>query len=173
MMSPKYYISAIEIGIKTCNHEWTKEFIDNYRDELPIDLRENTYNYALAIYEFSMKNFEASLGLLSSVKFNEIYQKTEIRCLMSALYYELNYESSLFSHLDSFRHCLTNEKHLPEERKIYYCNFVKYIKNLQLLKNSVNEISLQEIKQKITDEVLLYNKEWLLIKIAELEKIKI
>jgi hypothetical protein len=173
MMSPKYYISAVEIGIKTCSNEWTKEFIEKYKGELPDELRENTYNYASAIYQFSLKNFEESLELLSKVKYNEIYQKTEVRCLMAALYYEMNYENNLFSHLDSFRHCITNEKHMPENRKKYYCNFIKHLKNLQLLKDSDNENAMPELKQKINDENSVYNKEWLLDKAEELEKIRI
>ena len=171
MMSPKYYISAVEIGIKTGSYEWTKEFIEKFRNELPDELRENTYNYASAIYQFSLKNFDASLELLSKVKYNEIYQKTEVRCLMAALYYEMNYENNLFSHLDSFRHCMTNEKHMPEKRKKYYCNFIKHLKNLQLLRDSDNEIVLDELKQKISCETELYYKEWLMSKITELEKI--
>lgn len=172
LMSTKYYTSAVEIGLKLKEYEWTKDFIETYKNELPIELRENTYLYTLSLYEFSHRNFEKSLDLLSKVKYNEAYHKAELRCLTAELYYELNLEESLLSHLDSFRHFLVNDNHLPKERKQYYMNFIKYVKFINGLRNKTSRIECGQLKDKLAAETVIQNKEWLLNKAEELEKKK-
>lgn len=169
LMSTKYYTSAAEVGLKLKEYEWTKNFIETYKHELPSEVRENTYLYALSLYEFSHKNFEKSLDLLSKVKYNDAHHKAELRCLTAELYYELNHEESLLSHIDSFRHFLVNDNHLPKERKEYFTNFIKYVKYINNLRNKTGGIESGQLKDKIAAETVIHNKEWLFSKVEEIE----
>jgi len=121
------------------------------------------------LYEFAVKNYEKALELLSKVKYNDIYHKTEVRCLITAIYYELNMEDVLASHLDSFRHFITNDRLIAEDRKEYFSNFVKYARNLSSLKNKKSGPDVYMLKCKAEKETVLYNKEWILEKINEIE----
>ena len=169
-MSAKFYRGVVDTALKLKEFEWTKEFIEKYKRELTSDSRENTYYYSLALYEFALKNFEKSLELLSKVKYTEIYHKTELRCLITALYYELNAEDSLLSHIDSFRHFLTNDKLIPAERKQYYSSFIKYTKNLNALREKDKKAEVHYLYKRVQEDPAVYNKEWLLEKLAELEQ---
>jgi hypothetical protein len=169
-MSGKFYRGVVDTALKLKEFDWAKEFIEKYKDELPADSREDFYYYCLSLYEFAVKNFEKSLELLSKVKYTEVYQKTELRCLIAELYYELDMDDMLLSHIDSFRHFLVNDKLIPAERKEHYCNFIKYIKNLNKLKGNENEAELHCLNQKISENSAVYNKDWLIEKAAELQK---
>ncbi len=168
-MSSKFFRSVVETGLKLNEKEWTKDFIESCKTEMPGDAAENTYFYALSLFEFAARNYEKALELLSKVKYNDIYHKTEVRCLITEIYYELNMEDVLASHLDSFRHFITNDRLIAEERKEYFSNFVKYARNLNSLKNKKSGPDVYMLKRKAEEETVLYNKEWILEKINELE----
>jgi tetratricopeptide (TPR) repeat protein len=170
-MSSKFFRSVVETGLKLNEKEWTKDFIESCKTEMPEDAAENTYFYALSLFEFAAKNYEKALELLSKVKYNDIYHKTEVRCLITEIYYELNMEDALASHLDSFRHFITNDKLIAEDRKEYFSNFVKYARNLSSLKNKKSVLDVYILKRKVEEETVLYNKDWILEKINELEAV--
>ncbi len=172
-MSGKFYRGVVDTALKLEEFSWAKEFIEKYKNELPPDSREDTYYYCLSLYEFAVKNFDKSLELLSKVKYNEVYQKTELRCLVAELYYELEMDDMLLSQIDSFRHFLANDKLIPAERKEYYSNFIKFIKNLNKLKGNENDAELHCLSQKISENSAVYNKDWLLEKSEKLQKNKL
>jgi hypothetical protein len=167
-MSFRYYTDVVETGLKLKEYGWVKEFIEKYKPALSPDARDNTYSYSLALYEFAMKNFEKSLGLLSKVKYNDVYHKMKYRNILLMLYYELNYSDLFLSHLDSFNHFILNDNLISDERKLYYSGFIKFIKQLSGLRDKEKIEELQSLKQKILEDQTLYDNEWLLEKIDEL-----
>jgi hypothetical protein len=170
-MSAKFYRCAVDTALKLKEYEWTLEFTKNYKNKLPPKDIENTYNYSLAHYEFVLGNFNKSLELLSTVKYDEVYQKTDLRCLMAQIYYEMGLEDNLFSHIDSFRHFLMNDRLLPQDRKISLENFIKFLKSIASHKDCFGKFEIDKLRKSIRDEVLVSNKEWLLKKLSEIKAI--
>jgi len=117
-----------------------------------------------------MKNFEKSLELITRVKYTEVYQRAKLRVLACALYYELKMEEQFLSLIDSFRHFLSHDKLLSPEMRQIFINFERYANALNDVRNRNDVKELKILKQKIHDETALYNKEWILAKINELEK---
>lgn len=169
-MSIKFYRSAVDIGLKLKKFDWTKKFIEKHKNDLSEESRENSYYYALATYEFAMNNFEKALEILSKVKYSEVYHKTEMKCFIASVYYELGHFDTLMAHLDSFRHFLTNDKLMPEDRKTVYANFIRYARQLANLRNREDGSDLFNLRKKVNEEITMHNKEWILSKIDELEK---
>jgi hypothetical protein len=93
---------AVSIALRLKEYEWAKKFIEEYKNELNQDYREPAYYYSFALYEFTVKNFEKSLELVSRVKYTEVYQRAKLRVLACALYYELKMEEQFLSLIDSF-----------------------------------------------------------------------
>lgn len=168
-MSSSFYKGAVDTALKLKELDWALDFIERYKNELPPDVQENTYYYCRALYEFALKNYEVSLELLKKVHYTEVYQKLDLRCLISELYYELNIDDLLLSHLDSFRHFLSNDKYVPNERKKHYSNFIKYVLYLSDLKDKEKKQDLKYLKQKVEKDTAIYNKEWVIEKIDELK----
>ncbi len=166
-MSFRYYTDVVETALKLKEFKWAKDFIKNKKDMLPEDSRENTYFYALSIYELENKNFEKSLELLSKVKYNDIYHKLKLRGYLTMLYYELDYGDMLLSHLDSFNHFLLGDTLISDERKEYYSSFIKFVKCLSNIKIKYKGNELMNLKEKVLQCDKLYNKEWLLEKIEQ------
>ncbi len=169
-MDEVFYNMAVSIALRLKEYEWARKFIEEYKNELNQDYREPTYYYSFALYEFTVKNFEKSLELVSRVKYTEVYQRTKLRVLACALYYELKMEEQFLSLIDSFRHFLSHDKLLAPEIKQIFINFEKYTKALNDVRNKNDVQELKTLKKKIQAETALYNKEWILAKIHELEK---
>ncbi len=167
MMPDLFFKSVVDIGLRLKKFEWTKKFINQYKHELPEAYKENTYLHCMGVYEFSVDNFEKSLELISKVKFDEIYQKLDIKCLLNALYYELNLFPSLESSMDTFRHFLKNDKLIPEERKEQFSIFNKNLAKLLKLKRKPETEELELFHDNIASGNY-YNKDWILDKVNQL-----
>lgn len=164
-MPAKFYIGVADTALKLKEFDWALEFMEKYKSELALKIKDNIYFYSLALYEFSRKNFESSLELLSKVKYTEIYQKADVRCLTAKLYYELEMDDLLITHIDSFRHFLMNDKLIAQEKKKDYSNFIKIIKLLYIIKSKNNKEGAQLLAKKITDHPTVFDRDWLLEKI--------
>jgi len=166
-MPDLFYKSVMDTAIRLKEFDWVKKFILDYKKELPEEHRENTFLQCMGVYEFNMENYEKALELISKIKFNEVYQKMDVKCLLNAIYYELDIISSLESSIDAFRHFLKNDKIVPDERKVPYAIFNKnLLKLLKLkLKPDVEELELFHDNISVGS---YFNKEWLQIKVKEL-----
>lgn len=167
VMPDLFYKSVVNSGLQLKKYEWTKNFIIEYKNELPEQFRENTYTHLMGVYEFTIDNFEKALDLISKVKFDEIYQKLDLKCLLNAIYYELHIHSSLESGIDSFRHFLKNDKIIPEARKVTFSIFNKNIAKLLKLRNKPDLEETELFLDNITSGNY-YNKEWLVEKATQL-----
>lgn len=170
MIPHKLYKNIVDTALKLNEIEWVQNFIEDYKKELADEHKENTYLYCKSIIEFYLGNFEKSLEILAKVKYDEIYHKAEMKCMMMAIYYELNLEDTLFASLDSFRHFLSNDKIIPDDRKQSYLNFIKYLKKLINWKNRNNadKADLKLLKHNIECDEHLQSKDWLVNKISGL-----
>ena len=166
----RFYTTVAETALRLKEFEWTKIFLNRYKNRLPEKIRDNTYNYAMALYDFETGNFSSSLEILSKVKYNDVYHKLKCKCLTAMLYYELGYTVQLLSHIDAFNHFIINDKLLNWERKLYYSVFIKYLKKTDSIRLFYNQQALDKLKNRLTDEKTIYNKSWLLKKIEEIKK---
>jgi uracil phosphoribosyltransferase len=163
----RFYTTVTETALILSEFEWAQNFINSYKDKLPEDIRENTFNYANAMFEFAAGNFSTSLEILSKISYNDVYHKIKCKCLLAMLYYELGYNDQLLSHIDSFNHFIINDRFLNKERKKYYSNFIRYIKKIERIRQYNLFDNIEAQKQKITTDNTLYYKDWLLKKLDE------
>ncbi|MCB0728316.1 MAG: hypothetical protein KDD00_12690 [Ignavibacteriae bacterium] len=167
-MSPLFYRNVVLAGLTLKEFEWTRNFINKYRSGLNKKFRNNYYFYGMAKYEFSVKNFESSLDLISKIKFDEVYMKINTKILYLQLLYELGYEDTLISSLENFRHFLNNNKLIPDERKILYSKFYKFLNKIVAIRDKNKKAESGILKKNISKENFLPNKDWLLEKVKSL-----
>lgn len=159
-----FFKGIVTSGLKLKELEWVKKFIDEYRHKLPPGKAESTFKYCLSLFDFYAGNFEKSLESLAMVKYEDLYLKLDGKLLQAMLYYELSLFDSLESHLDSFRHFLTNNKLIPAARKPSFINFYKYLNKLSKLSYEKNETLKEELRDCVEKEPQLAFKEWFLEK---------
>jgi hypothetical protein len=169
--SERLYYSVVETALKMKEHEWTKKFIEDHRNELFENVRESAYNYARAIYETATGNFGKAIELLSKSRYKEVFNKFEIKTLLIVCFYELNMFDQIYSSIDSYRHLLASDKYISPHRKKYYSNFLKIVKKMMQLKLRYNVSTVFEIRKLLETLGIVINSDWIEEKLSEAEKI--
>ena len=167
-MSPLFYRNVVDSALSLNELNWVKNFIHTYKSELNTKFRGNYFYYCLALYEFSMRNFELSLELVSKIKYDEVYMKQKSKVLHLQLLYELGFDDSLISSLESFRHFLNNNKLIPDEKKVPLYNFNKYLNRIISINNKKSRSEKDLLLHNISKETNLTNKNWLISKVKSL-----
>lgn len=166
----RFFTTVTETAINLGEFEWAQNFITKYKNYLNPEIRENTFNYAKALYDFAAGDYINSLERLSIVKYNDVYHKLKCKCLSAMLYYELGYTVQLLSHIDAFNHFILNDKLLNKERKKIYSSFIKYLKKIDSLRLFYNKGALEKLRFKIESDQFVHNKTWLLKKMDQITK---
>ncbi len=171
-LSNKLYRAIVVNAMAIKDFDWAIKFMETYKDYITERIKDNTHNQCMALYYFAKGNYVEALQVSSRIKYEDIYQKYELKCLSAALYYELNMEEQLLASLDSFRHLISGDTLVPEERKANYIKFTRYIRKLVKIKNDFNEEEFEDLQFQIKKEKALLNDEWLLEKLDEIGKSK-
>ena len=151
--------------------KFTEDFISNYKDKIPAEHRENLYHYSMAVLNYSKKNFEKSLEYIAKVQGKDLLMKFSIKHLQLNIYYELNDRVAFDYSYDALKHFIKSINLTNESRIVTRVKYGEYIKALFNLREKPDAFKLSCLKKEITENKTL-NKEWLLRKINELEKVK-
>jgi len=161
------YKNIVVLGCKLKKFKWTLEFIEEYKETIRPEHRENAYNYNLALINFHQKNYNKALKQSNLVEFTDPFYHLDVKVLMMKCYYELNEMIPLFSLIDTFKVYLQRNKSVSSANKTLYINFTKFIKKLVRIKLGSKK-SLDAILSEMEEAKLVSNKPWLTEKIDEL-----
>ena len=101
------------------------------------------------------------------MKTDELYLKIDIKLLQCKLFYMLNWHVPLSSLLETFKRTLTNNRLIPEKRKILFLKFIKYLNKLNNLKDSPDENKSRELRKEIAWDDFFAQKIWILKRAEE------
>lgn len=147
--------------------KWCEKFLELYLDKIHPDYKGNLMKFYHAQKNFHIGLFDKSLEYLSTLNFDDIFNKSNIKELQVRNYYELKYFDLLNEQLESYKKFLTNNKRMPEHYKITSTKFVSYM--FKLFKAaSGKKTDLLYLKARIQNEKDLIYKRWFLNKVSEL-----
>jgi hypothetical protein len=166
------YSNVVVTGIDAGEINWVEEFIEKYKAELDDTNRENSYNFSRALVFYHKTQFNDALNMGAKVRTDDLSYKHQLKSLYLKIYYDMNEIEPFYSHVDSYRHFLLNEKHIPEVTRNVINSYVNYTKKLFDIKNRLGErdYDLFKIRNDISDNKAMVNKSWLLERIDKIEK---
>lgn len=166
------FMSVVKWGFEAGENKWTENFINNYISRVRPELQRDTLCESMAAKYYHEKNYEHSLKELAKITSGTLQLKLNIKSLTLKIYYELNETEQLYSHLDTYKHFILNNKLIHERLSGQVNNYINYSKRLFDIKNteiSEKGFELQKLKKEILDNHSLSEKFWLLKKTEELE----
>ncbi|MBK9332697.1 MAG: hypothetical protein IPM96_09940 [Ignavibacteria bacterium] len=166
-IDPGNFTSIVNVSCAN-DIKFTEEFIENYKDKIPLEFRENIYLYSMAVLNFSKKNFERSLEFIVKVQSNDLLMKFDIKHLQLNIYYELNDRVAFDYSYDALKHFIKRSNLTNESRIVTRVKHCEYIKALFAHRENYDAFKLSCLKEEITVNKTI-NKNWLLRKIGELE----
>lgn len=160
------YRTIILQCLKLKEFDYALRVINNHRNELPADRRENMHLYATALYDFHTGNFRQALSNCQKVKLNHFVLKFELKNLMLMIFFELGLESDARSVIDSYRHFFSNNEIISNSEVRKQKAFIEVITNLFAYRNAKDNSKGYQLKKLFENE--LPNKKWVEEKLTEL-----
>ena len=168
-----HYKNIVNVALRVGETDWVAAFLEDYRDLLPKQSRENAYSFNKAAYHYARHNFDRVLELLQHVEYNDLRYHLGARVLLLRTYYELGEDEVLLALTSSFRQFLQRAISLNRERSTALKNLVRFTRRtVQLRQQSpfLRKDKLDREREKLRQEMLAeprtINRGWLLEKIA-------
>jgi hypothetical protein len=161
-------ISIIKTALNLKEYAWLREFIEIYMHKVPSKYRRSVYNYTYANLHFADKNFQQSQEFLKKVKMDIFSFRYDTKLLLLKIYYELKYTEEAHSLIDTFKHFVTLNKSLSDDKRITHSNFIKFYSILLKLDESGNAAQIKKLRTELLTGVQVRSKDWLLEKADEL-----
>lgn len=152
------YKNILRLGLTQKAYEWTESFLHEFKEWLPKNERENTFNYNLAYFYFSKQDYDSCMNLLRTVKFKDVFNNLDSRRMLLQIYYELEEWSVLDSHLDNFQSFVMRQKNIGYH-KAANLNLVK-ITRFMMIKFPLTAKSKMQIEKRVKNATHLAGKNW-------------
>ena len=170
------YKNITTLGCGLGEFEWTEEFIQNYKEKIPANRRENAYNYNLATLYYHKEMYDEALSHLLHVQFTDVKYHLNTSFLTLRTYYAMKDTNALLGLIETFRIYVIRNRNITTEQKRSWTNFLRFARRLVLLKHQDYTYSSKVLHEKLkklhtqifqTENVM--NKQWLLeeSKVAE------
>lgn len=177
-LSGNTYRNLGQIALRFDKLDWAKSFIENYKNKVHPDDRENSYQLSLATYyrkcgdlnPAEKDNFIRSLYHLNNVKTDDFLYMTRLKSLQIRNYYNLGDFESILSILDSYKHYLKSNKQIPRVDFIRANNFIKSMYKFIKIIHGSKKYSFDDLKKEIKSYKTMNYKIWMLDRINEIEK---
>jgi hypothetical protein len=171
-----HYKNIVTTGLREKANDWVYHFIENYKQKLNPVTAENAYSYNLANYYYFTQQYAKVLKLLIRVEYTDIRYSLDAKTLLLHTYFELEEGEALLSLSDAFQQYLKRNRQVLEDSRKSYFNLLKFTKKVFQLKMNAPYWKKEKVKKewsKVKEEVektkLMFNKSWLLQKIAEIK----
>lgn len=168
LLSEGVFKNMVTVSLRVGEFEWAENFIREYSEHLPSNIRENARTFNLASLYLQQKRYGEVIELLRDVEYNDVIYALGSKLLLTLTYYEQGEFLALDSLMDSFRIYLRRNKVISKRLKREYSNFLNILKKLTNLSSS-NAKSISNLKNKILKTDSVTSKKWLLEKIEEIE----
>jgi hypothetical protein len=177
-MSAHTYINVVASALREDQIKWGEKFIEEYKNYLSEDEKENAYNYNFAVLYYmkgydknkntKIESYNKALDYLGKVKSEDFYYMTRIKNHALKIYFELEYIDSALSLIDSYNHYLSRNKQIPRHLHERYSNFIAFISKIIRAKLNNDQFALNLLKKEIKDNSKTEYKSWLLGRIDEI-----
>lgn len=142
------YKNIITVGTRLGDLEWTENFINEYKDFLPPNERDNAFIYNKANFYYTIKSYQKSLQLLHEVKFTDASYHLGAKIIQLKSYYELGEAEPFYALIDAFKIYLLRSKDISTYRKQANLNLIKLAKRIFQLKEQEHFLSPSIFTQK-------------------------
>ncbi len=163
------YTNIVSLGCQTSAFDWTRKFIYEQKEYLPIQERDNTFTFNLASFHYSQQQYDPALELLQQVNFTDVYYNLFTRILQIKIYWETKNWQTLDYALDTFRIYLLRHRKMEDKRKKSGLNLIRFTKKILTFAelsstriSSSHKEKILNLKSKVEQNDLVLQKAWLL-----------
>ncbi|MCB0726504.1 MAG: hypothetical protein KDD00_03525 [Ignavibacteriae bacterium] len=155
-------------GLNLKKHKWVENFINNYSDCLPEEIRNDYVSLARARLYFSLKNYQSSFDHLNKVSKKNHLLYSDVTLLKLKILFELKKIDESFNEAKNFREYLRKERdseHLLLQNSKEFCKAFTLLLKLYQSPTRKNYNDLQYLLSKKS----IISKKWIILKMNEIK----
>lgn len=163
------YKNVVTIGAANGEFDWTERFMEDNKDRLPADRRENAYALNKANYLYRRGLLDEAAQLLVTVTDSDVVYHLARVLLEVRIFYEQSETDLALNALETFRLYITRSRRMSTRDKKSYNNYVRYTKQLVNLKAQAAYVDKQQHARKmdtlhaaVTAQEQVMERNWLL-----------
>ncbi len=161
------YNNIVAIALKIDDRVWVEDFIHSYRDFLDTPHQHAAFSLNMARLAFLKANFMDALLYLQKADHEDLISHMTAKILQLKIYYELKETDSLDSLLLALRVFIRRKKRVGYHYQIWK-NILTYIQKINKV-NPFDKTAIGKLEQKIMEEPILPERDWLLEKLGDLK----
>ena len=162
------YKNIVAAGLRLKQHEWVRKFIEDYKDKLAPEFKDNAFRFNLASYHLSLKQPHEAMLLLREVEYRDLRYNLGAKTMLLQTYYELEEYDPLFSLTESFRQLLMRDKTMSENFRKGYYNLFRLTRKAAYLRSRLDYLSadkarleLDRIRESLVKTTDVFSRAWL------------
>ncbi len=155
------YKNIAAIGLRVGEAAYIFDFIERYKSAVPLKHRRNYYEYNLARYYFTTKDFRRALPLLKKLTYGDIFLQLDTKVMLLKMYYEQDKYDQLDAFLNRFQQLLLRKKGILSYHQQNYLNIIHCVKQI-ITRNPHDKTETANLREEIGSLQPLTEREWLL-----------
>ena len=170
-----HYKNISTIALRAKSYDWTFNFLNDYKERLPQESKENAYNFNLANYYLSIGALDKSMDLLQQIDISDIRYSIATRSMQIRVFYELDEFEALSNLSTAFKTFLKRNKQLNDTRIQGFLNLLnltiscaKYKSRKGYQSKAKSKLELEKINLKLAETEQVINRSWIESKIQSL-----
>lgn len=171
------YKNIVTTALRLGAFDWTRGFIDRYRDRIPASARENAHRYNLANWYYATGEPGRAMELLREVEFADVFYNLGAKTMLLKIYYEEEEFEPLQALVAAFRIYLKRNETISGDQARAYRNLVTLTQRLARVRQRVPYTSkshtkrdLEGIGKKLSPTTPVMNIGWVRGKLGELRE---
>jgi hypothetical protein len=159
VLSPFAFNNIVAIALKVGEVDWAEGFVLNYSPFLEKKQRQATYHLNLARVEYVRHDFKKALMHLQEADYKDLINNLIAKTLQLKIFFESGEYDLVDAHLNALQNYIRRQGVMGYHRTNYQ-NIVRHARSL--LNLPPDPIERQKLRERIQQEEVLTEKEWLL-----------
>ena len=152
--------NIVNLGTHLEEFDWIEHFVQEYKDCLDPNSRENLVKFSQAKIQFAKGHFDKAMRLLAQFEDDDILINLSGKNMLIRMYFEEGEFDALESLLDSMR-TYVNRKEMLTYHKFIYTNLIKYTRKL-IRVNPYDKKQRSNLRQELETAKPLPERAWFL-----------
>ncbi|MEM9928297.1 MAG: hypothetical protein AAF840_00635 [Bacteroidota bacterium] len=149
-ISEYVYKNIVTLGSANQEFEWTERFIEENRERLPADKRDNAYALNKANFLYNLKRLDEAAKLLITVTDSDIVYHLARVILEVRIAYEQEDQEYALNLLETFRLYVRRSRKMSTKDKRSYINYTRFTKQLVNLKHQEDYLDKNTYTKKLS-----------------------
>lgn len=154
------YRNIAMMAIRSGEFKWAKNFTEEYKEVLKKQEMKPAYHFNKALIHYYQQELELARDNIIEADFSDHLIHLAAKSLQAKIYFQLDEDSLLWSHLDSMEMYIIRKKIVGNHRSNYK-NFISLLRKMSKI-NPYDKGEKLKLAKQVNKERILTEKEWFL-----------